>query len=395
MGSSHSAGGVEDVVTEDLHEKYVPVLHFARGERFYPMPVEDFLGYCTLRTKGESAPLVGQGGVVPSLLARSYQREADVYLQSVPASLTDQNVAARWGKDVLRALVDASCRTTHWQVGLAKVAYSWFGSKTQSATKLFWWNSLVMNLLEGGKRSSKDLPRLSLPPEIRQAAVENYERSQPSRPDYTYYYRTARDEKYLCLQYWFFYSYNDWATGFGGMNDHEGDWEGMYIFFRLSPSGHPQEPPAYVTYVGHHSRLTKPWGHRDVTLDGSHPVGYVAAGSHAIYPERKRYDLIEIYGLVDYATGDGVTIEPGDWRQRVDLNAQRWTSSFLGTWGTRYWLSLSWARCVLGALRTKADEIGLPAVSAPRGPRYSDDGRVRPNWTRAMAWVGIVDLERG
>jgi hypothetical protein len=333
--------------------------------------------------------------VGPSLLARTYPRRADVFLQSVPADLADQNVAAGWSSDVLRTLVDVQHRTMHWQGEFASAAYSWFSAKTQSATRLFWWNDLVMSLVGSGKRSSKDLPRLNLPPEIRQAALENYERSQSERPSYTYYYRATRDSQYLCLQYWFFYAYNDWATGFGGMNDHEGDWEGMYLFFRLDPSGRPQEPPAYVTYVGHHSRITKPWGHPDITLDGTHPVAYVAAGSHATYPERKAYELMRIYGLVDYATGDGASIEPGDWRRRIDLDAQSWTSPFLGAWGTRYWLPLSWVTSVLGALRTKAEEIGLPGVSAPRGPRYAEDGSVRPNWTRAATWAGILDLERG
>jgi hypothetical protein len=312
----------------------------------------------------------------------------------VPAAVADQNVAARWGTDVLETLVDASYKAANWKEELAKVAYRWFSAKTQAATKLFWWNDLVMSLVGAGKQSDKDLPRLNLPPEIRRAALENYQRSQSPRPNYTYYYRTTRDRKYLCLQYWFFYGYNDWATGFGGMNDHEGDWEGMYLFFELGPSGNPVEPPAYVTFVGHHSRLTKPWGHHDVTLDGTHPVGYVAAGSHATYPERKDYDLIKIYGLVDYARGDGTTIEPGDWQQRVNLDTQPWTSDFLGGWGTRYWLPLSWAKQTLGFLQTKAEEIDLPGVSAPRGPRYNDEGSVRPNWISAVSWAGIPNLEK-
>ena len=29
----------------------------------------------------------------------------------------------------------------------------------------------------------------------------------------------------LCLQYWFFYAMNDWRSSFGGINDHEADWE--------------------------------------------------------------------------------------------------------------------------------------------------------------------------
>lgn len=382
-------------MAQELHQRYVPVLHFAQGEHFYPMAVEDFLAYSTLREKGQDTPLVGHGQVVPSLLARVHQRQPDVFLQSVPAALADQNVAAGWSTDVLKTIVDVQYRTMDWQTELARVAYRWFSAKTRSATKLFWWNDLVMSQVGAGKRSAKDLPRLNLPPEIRQAALENYEQSQPRTRNYTYYYRSIADGQYLCLQYWFFYAYNDWATGFGGMNDHEGDWEGMYLFFRLDPAGRPQEPPAYITYVGHHSRLTKPWGHGDVTLDGTHPVAYVAAGSHATYPERKPYNLMDIYDLVDYATGDGVTIEPGDWRQSVDLDTQAWTSPFVGAWGTRYWLPLPWAMKVLGTLKTKAEDIGLPGVSAPRGPRYADDGSVRPNWASAATWAGVLDLEKG
>lgn len=381
-------------MAESLHEKYVPILRFAKNERFYPMSVADFAAYCTLRMKGSSTPLVDKGKVTPSLLARAHQEDAGVYLQSVPASVADQNVAARWSSELLSTLADVSSKAIHWQQELAKIAYRWFSAKTQSATKLFWWNGLVMSLLDAGKDTSTDLPRLALPSEIRQAAVENYQRSQPKRPNYTYYHRTVRDGQYLCLQYWFFYGYNDWATGFGGMNDHEGDWEGMYLFFELDAAGRPKEPPAYLTYVGHHSRLTKPWGHHDLTMEGTHPVGFVAAGSHATYPECKEYDLIKIYGLVDHATGDGITIEPGDWR-RVDLDAQPWTSPFWGGWGTRYWLPVSSDSVVFSVLRAQPDEIELPGVSAPRGPRYADDGSVRPNWTRAVNWSGLLDLTKG
>jgi len=358
------------------------------------MAVDDFARYCALWARGDTAPLVEQGKVTAELLARTRRQQADVYLQSVPASLAGQNVAAQWSHDVVEALTGLSARAGNWQIEAAKVAYRWLNPKTEEATKLFWWNDLVMQLVGGGRQSGKDLPRLNLAPEVRQAALENYLAGQPRRPRYTYYYRTTQDGRYLGLQYWFFYGYNDWATGYGGMNDHEGDWEGIYLFFELDEAGHAQEPPAYVTYVGHHSRLTKPWRHRDVTLEGNHPVCYVAAGSHATYPECKEYELMKIYDLVDYATGDGIAIEPGDWAEALNLDRQPWTTDFLGGWGTRYWLPLSWARRTLSVLQTRVDEIGLPGVSAPRGPRYSDDGQVRPNWISAVSWAGILDLKQ-
>lgn len=381
-------------MSQALHEKYVPILRYAQGERFYPLPVEDFLGYCALRAKGDSSLLLRPGQVRLADLVRAQQQGLDVYLQSVPAALAEQNVAAYWNTDVVRNIVDLSVRAPVWHVELARTAYDWLSNKTESATRLFWWNRLVMPLVKTGRRSAQDLPRLSLPPETRAAAIENYEQSQPSTPNYTYYYRLSRDDRFYCLQYWLFYAFNDWASGFGGMNDHEGDWEGLYLFFDIDADGQPQEPPAYITYVGHHSRLTKPWGHPDVTLDGTHPVAYVAAGSHATYPERKHYDLMKIYGLTDYATGDGVAIQPDDWRRRVELDAEPWVSPFLGTWGTRYWLPMSWATSVLGKLRGGAQEISLPGVSAPRGPRYADDGSVRPNWISSALWAGLLDLEK-
>lgn len=381
-------------MVESLHEKYVPIVRYARGERFYPMAVEDFLRYSALRMRGEATPLAEPGRVRPASLARAAEKGLDVYLQSVPARLADQNVAAGWNADVVSMLLDLGGRAPAWQFDLAGRAYDWLSQKTEGAAKLFWWNRLLMPLLDRDERLGGDLPRLRLPPEIRQAAVEAYEHSQPSTPNYTYYYRLTRDEHYHCLQYWLFYAFNDWASGFGGMNDHEGDWEGLYLFFKADSSGRPLEPPAYITYVGHNSRLTKPWIHPDVSLEGTHPVAFVGAGSHATYPECRRYDLMKLYGLVDYATGDGVRLDPDDWRCRIDLSTQPWAATFLGTWGTRYWLPLDWASSLLGRLRAQAEDISLPGVSAPRGPRFAEDGSERPNWTQSALWAGLLEMAK-
>lgn len=380
------------MVSEALHEKYLPILRFARGERFLPMDARDFLEYSTLRLKGQREPLVGPGQVTPAILARAFDQPIDVYVQSVPAALADQDVASRWGRDVIQALAGASYRVSNWQTELAQVAYRWLSPKTQKATQMFWWNPLVMPLLDEGRTSKADLPRLDLPPEISQAAAEAYQHSQAGSPHYTYYHRTTRDAEYLCLQYWLFYAFNDWATRYQGMNDHEGDWEGLYLFFDLDQGGQPVEPPAYITYVGHHSRLTKPWDHPDVSREGTHPVAFVAGGSHATYPQAKEYDLMQIYGLVDYATGDGVTVRPADWKQGINLEEETWAVPYLGTWGTRYWLGASWVERLLSSARRKLEEFGLPGVSGPRSPRYTDEATERPNWSRVVDWAGILDL---
>jgi hypothetical protein len=284
---------------------------------------------------------------------------------------------------------------------MARRAYHWFSDKTREATKLFWWNELLIPLLSNSADDTDgDLPRFLLPEETRDAATERYLSPSGHTPPYAYYHRQVRDGGYMCLQYWFFYSYNDWGQGFGGLNDHEGDWEGMLLFFPWDAANRPQEPPAYVTFVGHHSRLTKPWDHGDVQRVGTHVVGHVAAGSHATYPEAKPYPLIEMYKLVDYATGNGPVIDHDDWRYRIDLDTVPWLTAYRGSWGTRFWAPLNTLGTAIGMLAAsgtvpdfgslvRGREIELPGVSAPHGPKIGDSGEQRPQWTGPVKWADM------
>ncbi|MBM3189145.1 MAG: hypothetical protein FJZ90_10545 [Chloroflexi bacterium] len=101
------------------------------------------------------------------------------------------------------------------------------------------------------------------------------------------------------------------------------------------------EPPAQICYLGHHSRISKPWDHGDIAKTGTHPHVYVAAGSHASYPERKPYTIMALYNLVDQANGEGETVDHGEWRHRLNLDNALWLQNYLGSWGTRYWLPLA------------------------------------------------------
>jgi hypothetical protein len=389
----------------ELDRKYAPILRFAKGERFYPMRVEDMFRYSSLYAKGQDTPLLGHGQVTPDQLIRHSRSSPDVFLRSIEAGpLQGEEVVSQWGRQALDLVYQWAGRTTsNWTEDLARKAYGWFSPKTRGATGLFWWNRLMIPLLhkDRGDRDpdrAADLPRLILPQETRDDAVERYTFRLGRMPEYAYYHRQVRDGPYLCLQYWFFYSYNDWARGYDGMNDHEGDWEGMLLFFRMD-GGRPEEPPAHVTFVGHHSRLTKPWEHKDVERIGTHPVGYVAAGSHAIYPERKPYPIMERYNLVDYATGDGLTIDHDQWAHRVALDDVPWLTDYRGSWGTRFWLPLTRARAILSALGAVSPalalaaaaprEVELPGVSAPHGPRFGDTGDQRPQWAGPVAWADV------
>jgi hypothetical protein len=87
----------------------------------------------------------------------------------------------------------------------------------------------------------------------------------------------------ILLQYWYFYRYDEWETHvFAGrlVQRHEGDWEGVTI--GLSDSG-----PLFVAYSAHCAGTWVPWEEAELSnrLGGrTHPLIAVAEGSHANYP---------------------------------------------------------------------------------------------------------------
>ncbi|HZE28616.1 MAG TPA: hypothetical protein VE055_00855, partial [Gaiellaceae bacterium] len=96
----------------------------------------------------------------------------------------------------------------------------------------------------------------------------------------TVYAHVATDPAHpgrLALQYWLFYAYNDWN------NLHEGDWEMIQLDFdAASPAEALAKRPAKVGYSQHEGAEKASWGADKLELvDGTHPVVYPAAGSHA------------------------------------------------------------------------------------------------------------------
>jgi hypothetical protein len=81
----------------------------------------------------------------------------------------------------------------------------------------------------------------------------------------------------LALQYWFFYPFNKFN------NLHEGDWEMVQLVFDAgSPREALAEEPSSVGYSSHEGAERADWGDDKLEIvDGTHPVVYPAAGSHA------------------------------------------------------------------------------------------------------------------
>jgi len=139
----------------------------------------------------------------------------------------------------------------------------------------------------------------------------------------------------LVVQYWFFYYFNQF-------NDvHEGDWEGLQISFDANtPAQALADGPSEIALFQHAGGERANWDDAKVQKDGTHPIVYPAAGSHATF-----YDAA-IY-IQNGKNGSGVgcdnTSEPHSRAEPEPIivpthappgSKQQWLS-YLGHWGQR------------------------------------------------------------
>ncbi len=81
----------------------------------------------------------------------------------------------------------------------------------------------------------------------------------------------------VSLQYWFFYPFNDFN------NTHEGDWEMIQLVFDANDAAEALgRDPVEVGYSAHEGATRSSWNDDKLeVVDGTRPVVYPAAGSHA------------------------------------------------------------------------------------------------------------------
>jgi hypothetical protein len=227
---------------------------------------------------------------------------------------------------------------------------------------------------------------------------------------FVYHGRVVRHGGWTICQYWFFFPYNNWRSGFHGVNDHESDWEMITVYLYESDGRLVPEWFAYASHDFHGADLRRRFDDpSDLQLVESHPVVYAGAGSHAAYfqageyqaevpipaPTRVRSLLAALdrfwretlgqggdtdAGLripfVDYARGDGVAVGPGqpnEWSANVIDETTPWVGAYRGLWG-------------LYAQDPIAGE------NAPAGPMYNRDGSVRAAWFDPLGFAGLDKL---
>ena len=361
-----------------LLRRFEPVIRYTRGELFLPMAVEDYIAASALvqgAGKGRRV-VVERGQLTLELLSDQGARTpgTPLSLEHVGDPL-DRSGYRAWRKRPDRAPFVASSRFA--AVGLA----------ARMIDALMRLTLLLRGRVPGGFTA---------------AAHQSYAGS-PSGQRCVYYGRVTQDGGYTVAQYWYFYAMNDWRSTFGGINDHEADWEQVTIF--LVPDGEDVRP-AWVAFSSHDEvgdDLRRRWDDPDMDRVGEHPVVYAGAGSHsgaylpgeyvvstpvpvprwlrgarsvwiAIRPwaHGEQTSILSI-PYIDYRRGDGTRVgAQGDlpWSPVLIDDQTPWVRDFRGLWGL-----------------DTSDPLG--GERAPAGPRYERGGSVRQSWGQPVAWAGL------
>ncbi len=188
------------------------------------------------------------------------------------------------------------------------------------------------------------------------AAAAELDYNQALRDDekYVYYGRVARQGGWTVLQYWFFYYYNSWRSGFHGVNDHESDWENIVVYLYEEDGRLHPEWVAYASHDFHGDDLRRRWDDRgELDLVDGHPVVWAGAGSHASY------------------------FRQGEYQSPVELPVPKWMRSIARG------ISSFWTRTLGQAGRTR-DPFRIPFVDFARG----DGKSIGPG--QACHWEAVV-----
>jgi hypothetical protein len=368
----------------ELLRAYEPIARFAHGELFFPTAVSAYVTHCSLWSSdpdGKPCCIVEAGDLtLERLCAEATSRqERPLSLRFVSAPLT-RAAYRRWRRAPRDRLALGARFTTTGVVGRVIEA------------------AFRASLLLRGKVAAGAA-----------AAAEITYRERVASEAVTYYGRVVRTDGYVCLQYWYFYVMNDWRSTFGGVNDHEADWEMATVYLSERAGAPPR--PAWVAFASHDHAgddLRRRWDDPDLTRDGDHPVLFVGAGSHSgsfvagdyvvsvdppqlrkvIAIARRAQRVLAPWrdetrpgpGLgipfIDYARGDGRTVgagQPARWTASPIDDDTPWVRDYRGLWG----------------LDTE-DHFG--GERAPAGPRYERDGTVRRAWADPVGWAGLLKV---
>jgi hypothetical protein len=386
-----------------LLRRFEPVIRSTTGDKFYPMDVEPYVQACSLwvQRPGEEAVSVVPGGELSlDRLAQQPMDEAGAvhFLKFTDAEDLGPDSRGRRLRVFRGRAKDRKESTRPFRAGRGRLARVGYFSRFVDAL-------YSIALLARGR----------VPGESAAAASVAYERIMADQERYRYHGRVLRQDGWIVLQYWLFYPFNDWRSGFFGANDHEADWEKIFIYLSESEAG--EVSPEWVAYAAHNytgDNLRRRWDDPEVEKVGEHPVIYVGAGSHASYYAPGEYlteltlplpsPLARVAGairsfwetrlgqyvgdgeegggagyfsipFVDYARGDGLSVGEGgdrtwDEPRLISDPPPDWVSGYRGLWGL-------YAR------------DPFEGEDAPAGPMYNRDKSINRAWYDPVGWAGL------
>src|SRR5215210_4972765 len=382
-----------------LLRRFEPVIRSTTGDKFYPMDVEPYVRACSLwvQRPGEEAKCIVTGEELTlDRLAQQPMDEAGAVHFLKFTDEDDLRPDARGRRLFLRRAMDRKESRRAFKAGRGRLARVGYFSRFVDAL-------YSIALLARGR----------VPGESAAAASVAYERIMAENEHYRYHGRVLRQDGWIVLQYWLFYPFNDWRSGFFGANDHEADWEKIFVYLSESEDG--EVGPEWVGYAAHNytgDNLRRRWDDPEVEKVGEHPVIYVGAGSHASYYAPGEYltqltlplptplarvteavrsfwkmrlgQYVEDVGgdggyftipFVDYARGDGLSVGEGgdrawDEPRLITDPPPDWVSGYRGLWGL-------YAR------------DPFEGEDAPAGPMYNRDKSVSRAWYDPVGWAGL------
>ncbi|HET8987834.1 MAG TPA: hypothetical protein VFN43_04910 [Humibacillus sp.] len=374
-----------------LLRAFEPVLRLTQGEYFVPVAVDAYVaGASLIRSEaGANSVLATAGTLTLETLAR-----LGAHHDGPGLSLSGLAEPTSWWGRVRRLLPGTR---PSFRAGSRLAQVGLLGRSIDTVSRL---SLLVRGTVPGGSAAA--------------AYAVQEDRLSPDRP--TYYGRVVRSDEWIVCQYWFFYSFNNWRSGFSGVNEHEADWEQVTIY--LDGTGTVDDdglPPArWVVFSAHDEvgdDLRRRWDDPDLSVVADrHPVVFAGAGSHSgaylpgdylitlappslggIVPAVRRVTKIfapwaraaqsEGLGIpyVDYARGDGAAIGPEQerhWEPVVIDEDTPWVRDYRGLWG-----------------HDTQDRLG--GERGPAGPRYERDATVRASWGDPVGWAGLGKVAPG
>lgn len=372
----------------NLLKKFEPVLRFTQGELFFPSSVDGYIERCSIwmRDKhGNSQQLAAEGELSPEKLGKfnNIPQDQVLFLRLVSQPMD----VIEYGK---------------WRLRPDRPSFPILGRMARVGLLPRIFDSIV---------GASFLIRGGVPGGTTAEAEVLYKEVLSKDQRYCYYARVIHEGGYIVLHYIFFYFMNDFRSTFDGINDHESDWEQIFVYV----SDEKDPIPLWVAFSSHDFKgdnLRRRWDDPELNKIGTHPVSYAGGGSHSNYflpgdylisVEPKYFQYINrfrenlryfwsntlgqgrIYSddetkqtrlampYIDYARGDGLSIGPEqdkEWTPIILTEEMGWVEEYRGLWG----------------LDTKDRFEG---ENGPAGPKFNRDGTTRQSWDNPLGWAGL------